>query len=638
MAKLMHNGVEIANTLQRYDDIIDKPTINGVELKVGNNTSIDLGIIWQGTQAEYDALTEINPQTIYMVTDDEATANEADYLKLSNQPAIGGVVLTGDKSLSSLNIYSKTEVDDLLATSKSVIVVTAAEWEDIKDDPTKLHKNTVYYVGTDAPDVFNNYLVDNAGTVYPLNSGAADMSVYQLKHPTDDTGADIIKAGDGTVVGALNTIGKVTDLTTTNKTSVVAAVNELNANKYDNTKYIKRTKGQFGDWNGTSRNHCYKLADITFIGAYCSFVATLRLMNTYNQVKVGSTEISFNLRSGNASSSAGTLDVMEVRGNNIPADFPKGKMDVFITYNKPSAWPKKAEIWVRTYASRYEEFTFEWLVKNASISDTIPTMNLIEKPAYVTSSPNIGNQYSWDLYDLCVMRNAVEMNNATLSNQTRANMISQLNGRTEYIYGNVKFTAAESPTKNATDSFNVHAMWQSASKMSLVATNPANALMYTSVYNGTSWSAWSEVGATGDPTVLIDASSDIKFQATVVDGFKISKCKYYYTDMGTYYINALSMELTCTIAASEYARTRCNGEFGKLLGLKGYPTPGNAISGVPYFNTVMDDEQNSDVYSWGHGQVWVMSDSKIYINGGQEIAKGWPTTPKWVVTTFISFK
>lgn len=52
-----------------YNRLRNKPTLNGVEI-VGDKTSDDYGLdrsMWFGTRAEYNALPETNPQTIYFI-------------------------------------------------------------------------------------------------------------------------------------------------------------------------------------------------------------------------------------------------------------------------------------------------------------------------------------------------------------------------------------------------------------------------------------------------------------------------------------------------------------------------------------------------------------------------------------------
>ena len=120
-----------------YNDLSNKPQVNGITLS-GDKDSEDLGIVWQGTQAQYDALTTIDPNTVYYITDSTGTslatvATTGSYGDLTNKPQVNSVTLSGDKSSSDLGIvWQGTQAQyDLIATK----------------DP-----NTMYFI-TDAPTV-----------------------------------------------------------------------------------------------------------------------------------------------------------------------------------------------------------------------------------------------------------------------------------------------------------------------------------------------------------------------------------------------------------------------------------------------------------------------------------------------------
>lgn len=73
-----------------YDNLSDKPQVNGVTLS-GDKDSQDLGVVWQGTQAQYDALTTLDPNTVYFITDATGTvlatvATTGSYNDLTDKP------------------------------------------------------------------------------------------------------------------------------------------------------------------------------------------------------------------------------------------------------------------------------------------------------------------------------------------------------------------------------------------------------------------------------------------------------------------------------------------------------------------------------------------------------------------------
>ena len=51
-----------------YDDLTNKPQINSVEL-TGDKSSRDLQILYRCTQAQYDAITTKNDNTLYLIID-----------------------------------------------------------------------------------------------------------------------------------------------------------------------------------------------------------------------------------------------------------------------------------------------------------------------------------------------------------------------------------------------------------------------------------------------------------------------------------------------------------------------------------------------------------------------------------------
>ena len=132
----------------------------------------------------------------------EAMNNTNDYNLLLNLPMINSTELKGVKSLSSINAYSKLQIDELIGNSRSIEIVTAL--------PTNLIENTLYYVGPDANDFYDVYLVDEVRNVF--NIGTSQFGEYF--------------AGDGIIIDDDNYISAKID----NKTLVVDDDNNLHAN------------------------------------------------------------------------------------------------------------------------------------------------------------------------------------------------------------------------------------------------------------------------------------------------------------------------------------------------------------------------------------------------------------------------
>ena len=124
-----------------------------------------------------------------------------DYNGLLNRPMINSVTLEGIKTVSDINAYTKEQVDELIGNSRSIEIVTAL--------PTNLIENTLYYVGPDANDFYDVYLVDEVRNVFHI--GTSQFGEYF--------------AGRGIDIDADNYITTKID----NKTIIVDSENNLHA-------------------------------------------------------------------------------------------------------------------------------------------------------------------------------------------------------------------------------------------------------------------------------------------------------------------------------------------------------------------------------------------------------------------------
>lgn len=206
--KVYYKQVQLnPTTAVEYPGLLDKPQINSVEL-LGNQDTEQIKVTWFGTQAEFDALGTYSPTTIYIIDDGIPAGQQNSYLDLSNKPMINGQVLTGNKQSSDLNIYNMDEVDNMLASLRSIKVVSA-----IPDAPLA---NTMYYVGPDSEGIYMVYLFDSV-----LNRIDLGESVQRLYEPGDairidegnnkihvrydDKTLEINSEGELTVIAADNT-------------------------------------------------------------------------------------------------------------------------------------------------------------------------------------------------------------------------------------------------------------------------------------------------------------------------------------------------------------------------------------------------------------------------------------------------
>lgn len=182
MRYIIKNGKIYGIYNQNYSALTGKPSINNHELAEGiSYSSEDLGIVVGPiSQAEYDAMPTHNPQTIYVVYDDEIdpSSTAINYNDLENKPQINGQVLTGNKPLSSLNIYSKEEVKNLIAAGRSIIVT--------ETKPASPSPNTLYYVETSTQSVYHVYLYDSNTQEADLGLSTIDLSDYYTKTQADN--------------------------------------------------------------------------------------------------------------------------------------------------------------------------------------------------------------------------------------------------------------------------------------------------------------------------------------------------------------------------------------------------------------------------------------------------------------------
>ena len=98
----------------------------------------------------------------------EVANTTLNYNELFNKPLLNSHELVGNTSLNDIGVYSKPQVDNLIASTRSIKVVSAL--------PTPLVANTMYYVGPDANNLYHIYLVDSSLTLIDL--GMSQDAVY----------------------------------------------------------------------------------------------------------------------------------------------------------------------------------------------------------------------------------------------------------------------------------------------------------------------------------------------------------------------------------------------------------------------------------------------------------------------------
>lgn len=171
-----------------YNKVLNKPEINSVEV-VGDKSTEEIKVTWFGTQAEFDALGTYNSSTIYIIDDGTPASVDDNFLDLVNKPSINGQVLTGNKLSSDLDMYTANEIDNMLASMRSVKVVPEL--------PAAPVANTMYYTlsseGTSEDVVYDIYLYDS--NLEQIYLGKSNDGVYK--------GGDGIEINESKVVSVL---------------------------------------------------------------------------------------------------------------------------------------------------------------------------------------------------------------------------------------------------------------------------------------------------------------------------------------------------------------------------------------------------------------------------------------------------
>lgn len=145
-------------------------------------------------------------------------------LKNSTKPMINSIMLEGNKTSDELNMYTKDQINQLIAQVRNVRYL-----ETIPADP---QANTLYYIGTAKPYNVYLYIEDSStGTLTRLDMGTTEIDLTEYQKSQDNN----LQTTSKNIVGAINenrtNINQkqnITDntLITTNKT-IPTAINEI---------------------------------------------------------------------------------------------------------------------------------------------------------------------------------------------------------------------------------------------------------------------------------------------------------------------------------------------------------------------------------------------------------------------------
>lgn len=301
-----------------YNDLINKPSINSVELQ-GNKTAADLGlltagdipvdsvngkqgvVILDGDDIEYSAGVSLSDQI------DNVAAAIPSVPVLSVNSKTGAVVLDGDDIEYEAGTSVNSKITDLEAEIGSGPVISVngqqgvveLDGTDINYSLTKTLNQKIDEVAASIPVV--SYPVTSVNT----KTGDVVLDGDDIDYAEGVTVNDQIGTNTADIGTNAANIGDLSQLTTTDKSSLVGAVNEVVSTKQ---KAISRseqtaTTSAYGAINlGISSNTHVILSACVFspnADKYCDLVGTTNgnyyiiVRNTSSQSVVASTSITY---------------------------------------------------------------------------------------------------------------------------------------------------------------------------------------------------------------------------------------------------------------------------------------------------------------------------------------------------------
>ena len=258
------------------------------------------------TAQQYDALTDEQKTdgTLYIVSDNNNPQITWNYYALSGKPIINGITINGKLTLEDLQLYSRYEVNNLLAQKGNALFVDELPTE---MQPLYWYYSKKYQDGTAVVDGKRAlYIKDNNGVLQYMGTTAdVDLANYYTKEQTndlfipkssikttiDDTAIDTDIASAKGVWDLVNAGGlNIEDISNkvTIKSSSIFPVSNYKAFKLGNNllylNFQVNGKGRFGTSNysiGTLEG--LKNAGITipfkYVAGYCN--GNTAVCNTY---------------------------------------------------------------------------------------------------------------------------------------------------------------------------------------------------------------------------------------------------------------------------------------------------------------------------------------------------------------------
>ena len=180
------NGTGGGGGVSDYEDLTNKPQVNGVTLS-GDKDSEDLGIVWEGTQAQYDAILTKDPNTTYYITDaDDGGDNFQPVIYSEIEREIG--VWVDGKPLYVISLSFDTTSNATYDVDTSALSI-----ESLASYDFSATGNTYYYSSS---DFIRGYFTDATNSTFRVVSGSsyprcAGYVTFRYTKTTDVAGSGI---------------------------------------------------------------------------------------------------------------------------------------------------------------------------------------------------------------------------------------------------------------------------------------------------------------------------------------------------------------------------------------------------------------------------------------------------------------
>lgn len=259
-------AVRVADTIKQLNDNTDFPVVeaNNVSITIdGNTTNVqqasDDGLLGGGgeeivkvTKAEYENLTDIQTDTLYIVTDEDSAAITVDeYNDLAdkahtheNKDVLDKLTEGTDENSNSILLYNGEQI-----ASGNIKTLTKAEYDalEAKDE------DTIYVVTDDDTDIIE--LIDDttSSTVKTYSSSKIDEKLANISSIDDENSSTTTTYSSSKIDDKISNINQIDDTTASTTTTYSSSkidekISAIEATTLSETEYnaLSSTKQNSG--------------------------------------------------------------------------------------------------------------------------------------------------------------------------------------------------------------------------------------------------------------------------------------------------------------------------------------------------------------------------------------------------------